>query len=170
VVALGSNLGNREEHFLSAVTALRAKGVHLQRFSSVYETPPIGYMEQPDFLNMVAMGPTGLPPGDLLSIFQSLEKDEGREREVMNGPRPLDLDLIFFGDKIIRREKLRVPHPRWRERSFVVQPLAEIAGDFRDPETGWKVGEVAGLWPQVPRDIRAVQTGSGFQKALEEWK
>jgi len=170
VVALGSNLGDRKENLLRGAGALRAAGLDLHRFSSVYETPPIGFLEQPDFLNMVALGSTGLPPGDLLSIFQSVERDAGRSGGIPKGPRPLDLDLIFFGDSIIRQEGLRVPHRGWKERSFVVEPLVEIAPDLRDPETGSLVEEVAVLWPLEPEDIRAVQTDSGFRKALEEWE
>lgn len=142
----------------------------MELLSSVYETPPIGVLEQPPFMNMVGLAWADLPPGDLLSIFQSVERGAGRAPTVRNGPRTLDLDLVFFGDKILRDPGLCVPHPRWRERSFVVHPLAEIAPCLRDPETGLQVNEIAALWPMEPREIRIILSPDGFQKALEEWK
>jgi 2-amino-4-hydroxy-6-hydroxymethyldihydropteridine diphosphokinase len=170
VVALGSNLGNRMGNLCFAVNGLEEAGVHLEVFSSVYETPPIGYLRQPPFLNMVALGSTDLPPQRVLSIFQSVEEKAGRTREFPNAPRRLDLDLLFFKGLIIREEGLRVPHPRWKERSFVVRPLAEISPHLRDPESGWQVHEVARFWPMEPQEIRIVSSPGAFQKALKEWK
>lgn len=170
VVALGSNLGDRLGNLCCAVQGLEAEGIHLEALSSVFETPPIGYLDQPPFLNMVALASADLPPRRVLSIFQSVEERAGRKRGFPNAPRTLDLDLLFFNDRIVREGELRVPHPRWKERSFVVRPLVEIAPYLRDPETGWQVHEVAQFWPLEPKEIQVVVTPEAFKKALEEWK
>ncbi len=167
VVAFGSNLGDRVGHFCLAVRGLEAAGIHLEAFSSIFETLPIGYLDQSPFLNMVAMASTDLPTKEVLSIFQLVEERAGRERGLPNAPRTLDLDLLFFKGRIVRERGLRVPHPRWKERSFVVRPLVEISPHLRDPETGWQVHEVAQLWPLEPREIQMVVTPEAFKKAME---
>ena len=158
------------DHLLAGVKSLGAAALRDLTTSSVYQTPPVGYAHQPDFLNMVVAGSTDLPPDQLLAIFQAVEGEAGRTRELRNGPRTLDVDLLFFGSRILRTHGLRVPHPRWKERAFVVRPLAEIAPDLRDPETGWQVHEVSNRWPMDPREIRVVLESRGFEKALEEWE
>ena len=155
-VALGTNLGDRLGNLRFAFGRLREAGIRLETLSSVFETPPVGYEDQPPFLNMVASGFADLPPGRVLSIFQRVEREAGRTPGFRNAPRPLDLDLLFFHDRIVREEGLRVPHPRWRERSFVVLPLLEVAPELRDPETGWQVHEIADRWPLEPEAIRIV--------------
>ena len=167
-VALGSNLGDRLSNLLMGLRRLEKHTLSLEAVSSVYETPPVGYQDKPDFLNLVTLATSPLPPGQLLPIFQAVEERAGRERSFRNGPRTLDVDLVLFGDRIIRMEGLQVPHPRWRERSFVALPLAEIGPDLRDPETGWRVGEIRTFWPMEPSDIRVHTSGSEVQKALEE--
>lgn len=166
VVAFGSNLGDRFEKLRFGVESLQRAGICIDAFSSVFETPPIGFSQQPAFLNMVAVFASDLPPSRVLSIFQSVENEAGRTREFDNAPRTLDLDLIFFGSKIVRERGLSVPHPRWKERSFVVGPLMEVAPWFRDPETGWQVREVAQLWPMEPAEIRIVEPSDSFRKTL----
>lgn len=142
----------------------------MEALSSIYETPPVGYLDQPPFLNMVAWASTDLPPHRVLSIFLSLEEKAGRAREFPNAPRTLDLDILFFKGRILREEGLRVPHPRWKERTFVVRPLVEISPHLRDPETGWQVHEVARLWPMEPQEIHILVSPEAFLKALKEWK
>jgi len=166
IVAFGSNLGDRVGHLCFAVENLESEGILLEALSSVYETPPIGYESQPAFLNMAGLASSRLPPRQLLSIFQSVEERAGRMPAFRNGPRPLDLDLLFFGTHLVREPDLRVPHPRWKERSFVVQPLKELSPGFRDPETGWTVYEIAKHWPMEPQAIQVVMGTEGFQKAL----
>jgi len=168
-VALGSNLGDRIGNLCRAVRRLEEEGMRPHGFSSVYETSPWGFTDQPLFLNMVLLSSTRLPPDWVLSIFKGLEKEGGRVPGFRNGPRSLDLDLILFGDHIVRQPGLVVPHPRWRERSFVVRPMAEVCPGVRDPETGLTVMDVAQQWPTEPRDIRVFETREGFQKALKEW-
>ena len=170
VLALGSNLGDRLGNLCFAVQSLEGEGITLGTFSSVFQTPPIGYLDQPPFLNMVASASTDLPPQGVLSIFQRVEGKAGRTREFPNAPRTLDLDLLFFKGRIVREGGLHVPHPRWKGRSFVLRPLVEISPHLRDPETGWQVHEVARLWPLEPQEIQVVLSPEGFQKALKEWK
>ena len=169
-LALGSNLGNRVENLCFGVLALAELGIRVEVLSPVFETPPLGYLHQPPFLNMVASASTDLPHRSVLTIFRSVEERAGRTREFVNAPRTLDLDLLFFKGLILRETGLQVPHPRWKERSFVVRPLAAISPYLRDPETGWQVHEVARYWPMEPEEIRMVLSPEAFRKALEEWK
>lgn len=164
VLALGSNLGDRLAHLRAGLGTLSAEGIQIDAVSRVYETPAIGFLQQPSFLNVVALARSHLSPSRLLSIFQSAEDEAGRQREFRNGPRTLDVDLILLGDLIVREEGLRVPHPRWRGRSFVVLPLAEIAPGLRDPETGWEVQEIARKWVMQPEQIRVVSASGVFER------
>jgi 2-amino-4-hydroxy-6-hydroxymethyldihydropteridine diphosphokinase len=167
LIAFGSNLGDRLANLAAGIHALDRAGVPIDRFSSVVETPPVGYADQPRFLNLVASSTTRLPAGELLTIFKAVEKDIGRKPDFPNAPRTLDLDLLFVGDRIIRETGLSVPHPRWKVRSFVVEPLEEICPDLRDPETGLTVHEVARTWPVEPLDIVVVMSGNEFRGIVE---
>lgn len=151
-LALGSNLGDRLAHLQSAVTGLAEGGVEVEAVSSVYESPPAGYEDQPHFLNAALVGRTRLPPSDLLELARRLEAEAGRERSFPNAPRPLDVDIVFYGDHVIRRPGLRIPHERWSTRAFVLAPLREIAPDLRDPESGRTVQDV---WEELAADDRA---------------
>jgi 2-amino-4-hydroxy-6-hydroxymethyldihydropteridine diphosphokinase len=133
-VALGSNLGDRERYLRDAIAALRESlaGVTVSAF---YDTEPVGVGEQPRFLNAVATGSTTLPARTLLETLLGIEARFGRTRPHPGAPRTLDLDLILYGDRIIEERDLTVPHPRFRERRFVLEPLAEIAPDWIDPVT-----------------------------------
>lgn len=164
VVALGSNLGDRLGNLSLGVSRLEEEGFGLDSLSSVFETPAIGFLDQPPFLNMVTVGTTGLDPQGLLSLLQSIEEEAGRERGFSNAPRTLDLDLVFFKGRILREAGLRVPHPRWKERSFVVRPLQSLCPDLVDPETGLRVDEVWRIWPQRPEEIREVLSGPEFPR------
>jgi 2-amino-4-hydroxy-6-hydroxymethyldihydropteridine diphosphokinase len=141
-VALGSNLGDRRGHLDHAVAALQ----HLLSNLSVslyYDTVPVGVLgPQPVYLNAAAVGETPLPPRALLDALMAIEGTRGRTRPHPNAPRTLDLDLILFGENVIDEPGLVVPHPRFRERRFVLQPLAQIAPELRDPVSGKTVGEL----------------------------
>src|SRR5262245_49889746 len=125
-VALGSNMGDRHDHLEHAIRALRQDIADL-RASSIRETSPVGVPSaQPNYLNAAVVGTTNLPPRSLLDRLLQIERTRGRERPAPLSPRTLDLDLILYGDAVIEEEGLRVPHPRFRERRFVLEPLAEI--------------------------------------------
>ena len=143
-IALGGNLGDRETYLRAALDALRP---HVQslRSSSFHDTAPVGVGEQPVFLNAAAVGETSLSARELLVLLLDIEKQFGRERPYPGAPRTLDLDLILYDDEIIDAPGLVVPHPRFRERRFVLEPLAEIAPDWRDPVTGQTVEELLRL-------------------------
>lgn len=144
-VALGSNLGDREDHLRSAIAALESSIRHL-RVSTFHDTAPVGVGPQPTFLNAAAVGETSLPAKTLLDTLLAIEKDLGRERPFPGAPRTLDLDLIFYDDAVIDEgPTLIVPHPRFRKRRFVLEPLSEIAPDWRDPVTGKTVEELIRL-------------------------
>ncbi len=141
-VALGSNLGDRSAHLAFAAGRLGSilTGLRISRF---FETAPVGVGEaQPDFLNAAAVGTTALSARALLDALLAIERERGRERPRPNAPRTLDLDLILFGADVVDEPDLIVPHPRFRGRRFVLEPLAEIAPDMRDPVTGLTVGEL----------------------------
>ena len=141
-VALGSNLGDRRAHLDSAVASLRSllRGLTV---STYHDTVPVGVAgPQPLYLNAAAVGDTLLPARALLDALLGIESARGRLRPHPNAPRTLDLDLILFGDAVMDEPGLTVPHPRFRERRFVLEPLAEIAPELRDPVTGKTVAEL----------------------------
>ena len=125
ILGLGANLGDRVGTLKSAREALAREHVFLAE-SSLYETEPIGLREQPAFLNQVVAIQTAQPPEALLAACLGVEKAHGRERGVRNGPRTLDIDILFYGERTLCTDALEVPHPRWRERAFVVVPLREL--------------------------------------------
>jgi 2-amino-4-hydroxy-6-hydroxymethyldihydropteridine diphosphokinase len=144
-VALGSNLGDREGQLRSAIGALGSSLHHL-RVSTFHDTEPVGVGPQPTFLNAAAVGETALSARALLDTLLAVEQQFGRERPFPGAPRTLDLDLILYDEAIIDDAPvLVVPHPRFRERRFVLEPLSEIAPDWRDPVTGRTVEELLRL-------------------------
>jgi 2-amino-4-hydroxy-6-hydroxymethyldihydropteridine diphosphokinase len=150
-VALGSNLGDRQAHLERAVEGLRGTLADLA-VSSFIETAPVGVGRQPPFLNGAVVGLTTLTPRALLDLLLDIELRLGRVRPFERAPRTIDLDLILFGDRHIVEPGLIVPHPRFRERRFVLEPLAEIAPDMVDPVSGRTVAEL--LLDLISRDPR----------------
>jgi 2-amino-4-hydroxy-6-hydroxymethyldihydropteridine diphosphokinase len=141
-IALGSNLGDRLVHLDFAIARLTASIPDLV-VSRYYETDPVGVPgEQRRFLNAAAVGTTSASARDLLAMLLAIESERGRERPFPNAARTLDLDLILLGDVVLDEPGLVVPHPRFRERQFVLEPLAEIAPDMVDPVTGSTVAEL----------------------------
>jgi len=141
-IALGSNLGDRQAHLDYAVARLSAILSSLV-VSRWHDTEPVGVGHQPRFLNGAAVGETTLGPRDLLNAILAIERERGRERPFAGAPRTLDLDLVLFGDRRIAEPDLVIPHPRFRERRFVLEPLAEIAPHLIDPSSGMTVAELA---------------------------
>jgi len=137
-VALGSNLGDREQMLRRALAELAAEpGIELVACSSFRETDPVGYLDQPRFLNAAAVLDTELPARDLLGRLLDVERGLGRTRAGPPlGPRTIDLDLLLYGDETIAEPGLQVPHPRLHERTFVLEPLAELEPDLIVPGRG----------------------------------
>ncbi len=131
-LALGSNLGNRLTNLKAAVLNFSPQ-ISVKKKSSVYETPPWGFVEQDAFLNQVIKAETYLEPEPLLRHLKRLETALGRVPNFQNGPRLIDIDILFFDDAVIDTPPLVVPHPRLHERAFVLVPLAEIEPDFVHP-------------------------------------
>jgi 2-amino-4-hydroxy-6-hydroxymethyldihydropteridine diphosphokinase len=126
-VALGANLGDREASLREALRKMAAlPGVQVLRISAVYETEPVGYTDQPAFLNMAAALAADIPPEPLLSHLLKIENDMGRVRTLRWGPRTIDLDLLLYEDVVMNTDDLTLPHPRMEERAFVLVPLREI--------------------------------------------
>jgi 2-amino-4-hydroxy-6-hydroxymethyldihydropteridine diphosphokinase len=148
-IALGSNVGDRHAHLSYAADRLNTFLTNL-RVSRWYDTAPVGVAPQPDFLNGAAVGVTTLTPREVLDALLSFERERGRARPFEGAPRTLDLDLVLYDLEVMDEPGLLVPHPRFRERVFVLEPLAEIAGDWVDPVTRRTVAE---LW----RELRARQ-------------
>ena len=141
-IALGSNLGDRDAHLSGAAAALRGILTNLT-ISSAHETAYVGAGgAKPPYLNAVAVGDTALGARALLEALLETERQFGRERPYPDAPRTLDLDLILYGMEIVDDPGLVVPHPRFRQRRFVLEPLAEIAADWIDPVTGRRVEEL----------------------------
>ncbi len=140
-IALGSNLGDRRRFLNEAAAALAAVVADL-RLSTFHETDPVGVGAQPRFLNAAAIGRTTLEPADLLTVMLEIERRLGRERPHAGAPRTVDLDLVLYGDVVLNEPDIVIPHPRFRDRGFVLEPLAEIAADWVDPVSGRTIREL----------------------------
>lgn len=142
VIALGSNIGDREAHLAFAVARLSSILSNLKQ-SRWYDTAPVGVSDdQPRYLNGVVAGETTLSARELLEELLAIEREAGRTRPSLMAPRTLDLDLILYGSERIEEAGLIVPHPRFRERLFVLEPLADIAPGLIDPGTGATISEL----------------------------
>lgn len=134
-LGLGSNVGDRRAHLAYALRRLDdAFGV--TGVSSVWKTDPVGYEDQPRFLNLVARIETDAEPDEVLDTARAIERERDRERTFRNAPRTLDIDVLLHGRRVVDRDGLTVPHPRMHERPFVLVPLLELAPDVEDPRTG----------------------------------
>lgn len=142
-VSLGSNLGDRASNLLLSVRGMLDAGLNVVRLSSIYETEPIGTFHQPNFLNMVAaLGDTLPEPEQLLARLMRIEYSLGRTRALPGGPRTIDLDLLIYKGEVRDTEFLRLPHPRFHHRRFVLEPLAEIARNLVHPTLRRTIAEL----------------------------
>lgn len=129
-LSLGANIGDRFEHLKKAIQSLlQVEGIFIHSISGIYETEPVGFVDQPAFLNMVVGGETGLTAEQLLQAVWEVERKQGRVREIRWGPRTLDIDILIYGQEMIVGGNLEIPHPRMQDRLFVLIPFAEIAAE-----------------------------------------
>lgn len=140
-LSLGSNIGDRRGTLAAALQRLR-EVMTIDAVSSIYETEPVGYLDQPRFLNLVCHGKTSLSAQELLTYTQAIETALGRQPSFRNGPRPIDIDILLYDNLQLEQETLTLPHPRLTERAFVLVPLAEIAPDLVEPSTGRTIQEL----------------------------
>jgi 2-amino-4-hydroxy-6-hydroxymethyldihydropteridine diphosphokinase len=140
-LALGSNLGNRRQYMDRAVTLLQ-EHVTIDGRAPYYVTSPVGYTDQGDFMNGLVRGTTKLSPQELIEFIRKVEEEVGRVRRWRWGPREVDVDIIFYDDMVVDEPDLMIPHVRYSERDFVLQPLIDIAPDHKDPVTGLTAGEL----------------------------
>jgi len=132
-IGIGSNIGDRRTNCINAVKLMNESGIVVTKESSVYETQPWGMKEQPLFINMAVIAETDLSPESALAALKCIEKEMGREESSRWGPRRIDLDILFYDDRIINEKDLCIPHPLLQQREFVLLPLFEIAPDKWHP-------------------------------------
>jgi 2-amino-4-hydroxy-6-hydroxymethyldihydropteridine diphosphokinase len=135
ILALGANVGDPLAQLAAAVARLR-EVIEVTAVSGVYRTPPVGFIDQPDFYNLVVIGRSAAPTESLLTEVLRIEQELGRVRTFRNAPRTIDIDILAHGARQLRTPALEIPHPRLHERTFVLLPLAEIAPQWRHPVLG----------------------------------
>ena len=131
-LGLGSNMGEKQENLLRALDYISQR-FRIEKKSSMYDTEPVGNANQPRFFNMVCSISTGLSPASLLGMLKGIESKMGRLPGPPNSPRPIDIDILLYGDEVVNTPEIKIPHPRLSERAFVLIPLAEIAPDLVHP-------------------------------------
>lgn len=154
-LGLGSNVGDREANLRSVVKAFADRAVTVWRSASLYSTEPRDFEEQPWFLNTVVEVRTLLEPEVLLRQCLEIEEAAGRVRETPKGPRTLDIDILLYKERILQISGLKIPHPRYRDRRFVLVPLAELAPDLADPASGLTMQQLLDLCPDTGTVQRA---------------
>jgi 2-amino-4-hydroxy-6-hydroxymethyldihydropteridine diphosphokinase len=165
-LSLGSNIGDRAANLRAAVEQMRAAGIRITRVSPLYETEPVDVAAQRWFLNLVVEAETDLFPLQLLARTQKIERALGRVRTIPKGPRTIDIDILLYGNAVIRGETLEIPHPRMADRRFVLAPLADLAPDLRHPVTRRTVRDMLDAAPSAAvRPSGALGDESGGRSA-----
>jgi 2-amino-4-hydroxy-6-hydroxymethyldihydropteridine diphosphokinase len=157
-LSLGSNVGDRTKNLRDAIAALRKAGINVTHISSMYETEPVDYLDQPWFVNLAVEAETELAPSALLEILRGIETQMGSKKLITKGPRLIDMDILLYGNEVIDTPELQVPHPRLHLRRFVLEPLAELAPNVRHPISGLSVSEMLTRTP----DKSAVRVVAGL--------
>jgi len=158
-LSLGSNLDDRAKNLSDAIAALANARVRVVRVSSVYETEPVDYLEQPWFLNCAVQVETELGALELLRALRGIETQMGSKKLIAKGPRQIDMDILLYGNEVIDTPELQVPHPRMHLRRFVLQPLAEIAPDTQHPVSHLSIADLLARTP----DKSAVRVAAGLR-------
>jgi 2-amino-4-hydroxy-6-hydroxymethyldihydropteridine diphosphokinase len=148
-LALGSNIGDREKNLREAVRLIGQSAIHITKVSSLYETEPVDFLDQPWFLNAALEAQTALLAGELLATLHNVESQMGSKKAFTKGPRLIDLDILLYGDETIDTPELQVPHPRMLLRNFVLAPLAEIAPALRHPSWAASAAELLSRSPDT---------------------
>lgn len=161
-LGLGTNLGNRKLNLRKALEALSSR-VEIIKVSPIYETAPVGFTEQPLFLNIAIAGKTRLKPRTLLEFAKQIEVNMGRKPGPLNAPRPIDIDILLYDDKVINSEDLIIPHPRLTVRAFVLVPLNDIAPELVHPDNKRKI-------KQLLKDLGEIKGVHRWGEAEEIWK
>jgi 2-amino-4-hydroxy-6-hydroxymethyldihydropteridine diphosphokinase len=151
-LALGSNIENRKQHLETAITLLRENVFDIS-VAPLYETKPRYFEDQQNFLNTVLRGFTVLEPRELLQFTKTVQQEVGRVERFRNGPREIDIDVLFYDNKVYKDEELEIPHPRLQERDFVLQPFADINSDFSHPVLKKTIRELLNALPEEQRSI-----------------
>ena len=148
-LGLGSNIGDRYGLLQQAILKLNESGITVKRTSSYWETEPVGYTDQPWFVNLVVEATSALPPFQLLKTLKQIEATLGRTLTMQNGPREIDIDVLLYNQEILESRALTIPHPRFHERKFVLEPLAELAPQLRHPILGKSISQLLSTAPQL---------------------
>lgn len=155
-LGIGGNLGYRRQNMRAAAGHI-GRSFQLIAASSLYETAPVGYQNQPRFLNAVLEIETELSPRELLGAILDIEADLGRRRSFANAPRTIDIDVLLYGDYVLQDDDLAIPHPRMHKRAFVIAPLAEISPDMVHPRLGCAMRDLLAELGDVSRDVAAIE-------------
>ncbi len=167
-ISIGSNVGDRLETLLNALLQIhRHESARIDNVSNIYETEPVGFKAQADFLNGVAKISTHLTPIELLLFVQRVEHNLGRTRDIRWGPRTIDLDILLYEDRMINTSDLIIPHPELSHRRFVLKPLADIAADVVVPGLGKSVKDLLAETSDTSR-IRLIKTSADVENKIFE--
>ena len=141
-LSLGSNQGDRRENIKKAIELIKANNVNVSKISSLYETEPVGFKDQPYFYNLCLKAETKLDPHTLLTLIKGIETETGRVKTTEKGPRIIDIDILFYSNIILKDKDLVIPHSEIINRKFVLEPLCEIAPELVHPEKNAKIADI----------------------------